>query len=114
MGQRLYDPAAVDTVQGHIARLDTVQARRGPAHRGVHVQMVAGLDTVMVHLGPLFYLRQQKIDLAVGETMTVRGARAVVRGQPVLIAAGVEACGESWTLRDAQGRPAWRGQRRQP
>lgn len=112
MGQRLFETARVDTVEGVVVRMDTTDARPGHRHRGVHVQVAASEDTLTVHMGPLFYLRQQGVSLRAGDALTVRGARVTLQEAPAMIAAEVQAHGQSWTLRDAQGRPAWAGQRR--
>lgn len=110
-GQRMYDPARVDTVEGVITTVDTMASRRGPQHKGIHLQMETEdtEDTVVIHVGPLFYLRDQGITFQVGETIAVRGAR-MAEGTPVFIAAELWAQDQSWRLRDEQGRPAWRGQ----
>lgn len=112
MGQRLFEAARVDTLAGVVVRMDTTDARPGHRHRGVHVQVAASGDTLTVHMGPLFYLRRQGVSLRAGDALTVRGARVTLQGAPAMIAAEVQAHGQSWTLRDAQGRPAWAGQRR--
>lgn len=106
----MYDPARADTLQGTVTAVDTVTGRRGPKHQGIHLRMATEKDTVIVHVAPLFYLRGQGVTLGPGDTITVRGAR-MAEESPVLIAAELRAKGQSWRLRDAQGRPAWRGHR---
>jgi hypothetical protein len=69
-------------------------------------------DALTVHLGPLFYLQQQNVTLQANDAITVRGSRVTLRNAPALIAAEVQAHGQTWTLRDDQGFPRWRGQGR--
>ncbi|MFB6247328.1 MAG: hypothetical protein ABEL97_02020 [Salinibacter sp.] len=112
-GPRMYDPARVDTVEGIVATVDTVTGRRGPQHKGIHLQMEAddSEGRVVVHVGPLFYLQDRGISFQPGEAITVRGAR-MAEGAPVFIAAELWVQDQSWQLRDDRGRPAWRGRGR--
>lgn len=113
MGARMYDPSTVETVRGVVTTVDTVTSTRRRQHRGVHLQLeTAEGDVLTVHLGPLFYLQQQNVNLEVGDEIAVRGSRVTLRNAPALIAAEVQARGQSWTLRDDLGRPRWRGQGR--
>jgi hypothetical protein len=113
MGQRMYDPSTVETVTGVVTAVDTVTGRRGRQHRGIHVRMTGAGESLTVHLGPLFYLQQQKVRLQAGDSLTVRGSRVAMRGEPSVIAAELTRQDQTWTLRDEQGFPRWRGQRRQ-
>jgi len=112
MSQRMYDPATVETVTGVVTAVDTVTARRGRQHRGLHVRMTAAGEPLTVHLGPLFYLQQQKVRVQAGDSIAVRGSHVTMRGEPSMIAAELTRQGKTWTLRDEQGIPRWRGQRR--
>jgi hypothetical protein len=110
-GQRMYDPARVDTVEGVVTAVDTMTGRHG-RHKGIHLQLESddSEDTVVIHVGPLFYLRDQGITFRSDEAVTVRGAR-MAEGAPVFIAAEVWTRDQSWRLRNDEGQPAWRGQR---
>lgn len=115
-GSRLYDPAKVDTVEGVISTIDAVAGRRHADHQGIHLQVEtdAAKEPTIVHVGPLFYLRDRGFTLQSGDPITVRGAR-VKDGAPVLIAAELRTRGQSVRLRNDQGQPAWRGRgRRNP
>jgi len=113
MGQRMYDPTTVETVTGVVTAVDTVMGRRGRPHRGIHVRMTVAGGPLTVHLGPLFYLQQQKVRVQAGDSLTVRGSRVTMRGEPSMIAAELTRQDHAWTLRDEQGVPRWRGQRQQ-
>jgi hypothetical protein len=120
-GTRMYDPATVETIQGTIAAIDTMTSRHGGRHdkpgrmrphQGLHLQVDTGNETLPVHLGPLFYLQDQGLTLRVGDAVTIRGSRVTIQNAPAAIAAEVQSNEQTWILRDDQGRPAWRGQRR--
>lgn len=112
-GPRMYDPARVDTVEGVVTAVDTMPGRHGRQHKGIHLQLETddSEDTVVIHVGPLFYLQDQGMSFQPDEVVTVRGAR-MAEGAPVFIAGEVWTRDQSWRLRNDQGRPAWRGQRR--
>jgi hypothetical protein len=113
MNQRMYDPSTVETVTGVVTAVDTVTGRRGRQHQGIHVRMMSSGEPLTVHLGPLFYLQQQTVRVHAGDSLTVRGSRVTMRGEPSLIAAELTRQDQTWTLRDEKGFPRWRGQRRQ-
>ena len=113
MGPRMYDSTTVETVTGVVTAVDTVTGRRNRQHQGIHVQMTASGEPLTVHLGPLFYLQQQQVRLQPGDSLIVRGSRVTMRGKPTMLAAELTRLDQTWTLRDEQGFPRWRGQRRQ-
>lgn len=107
---RLFDPSTVETVRGIVARIDSVS---GPRRSGVglHLQLETDATTLPVHLGPAWFLADRSLAPQVGDSLTVRGSRITMQGTPALIAMEVQHGGRSVHLRDARGRPAWRGQR---
>lgn len=113
MGARLYDPTTVETVTGVVTAVDTVTGRRTRQHQGIHLRMTASGEPLTVHLGPLFYLQQQRVRIQAGDSLTVRGSRVTRRGEPSMIAAELRQQNQTWTLRDEHGVPRWRGHRRQ-
>lgn len=108
---RMFDASTVETVRGMITRVDSVKSSRGPS-MGMHVQLQTNGDTLAVHLGPRWYLEEQSFAPQVDDTLAVRGSRVTMRGAPALIAAEVHHGDRTLVLRDAEGRPVWRGQRR--
>ena len=112
MGPMHYDTATVETLQGTVTRIDTLQSRMNSAMQGIHLQLDTGDETIEVHLGPLVYLRQEAVTLAVGNDIRVRGSRVTLNDAPALIAAELHHGDASWMLRDDDGRPKWRGMMR--
>ena len=109
-GQRLdvarYDPATVTTVSGTIVRVALV-ARRGADPGGIRLLLRTNRETLPVDLGPVWNLDELSINLRRGERIAVRGSRIMADGRPAIIAASVSVGGETVTLRDSTGAPAW-------
>jgi hypothetical protein len=103
---RVFDPKSVTTIQGEISDIQRVPRGR---HEGVHVTVQTGTDRVAVQLGPAFYVDRQTVKLAKGDQVEVKGARATVGGQPVIIAQEVRRGDAVLALRDANGVPLWSG-----
>ena len=65
------------------------------------------METLGVHVGPKFYLDEQKITIAKGDALEILGSRVTIDAKPVLIARQIKKGNATWTLRDASGRPLW-------
>lgn len=103
-GGRMYDPKTVTMVQGQI---DAIQTGGGRRMHGVHLTMTVGSDKLQVVVGPSFYLDQQPVKLAQGDTVEVKGSRTTRGGQPVIIAQEIHKGDQVLALRDADGVPLW-------
>ena len=108
---RRYDPTTVETVRGEVTAVDTMMAGgRGP---GVHVKLMTASGPLAVHLGPAWYLEEQKLAVKVRDVLEVTGSRVTIAGEPTILAAQVKQGDRTVTLRDAGGVPQWRGRGRQ-
>jgi hypothetical protein len=112
MGPRLYNPQTVTTVTGQVEKLEDLPSMgggggRGMQYRGVTLKTAQG--SLMVHLGPAWYLDEKKLAVKVGDTLEATGSKVTLNNQPALIAREVKVNGATLTLRDDQGLPAWRG-----
>ena len=76
-------------------------------YRGVILKTDQG--PITVHLGPSWYLTEEKFALKAGETMEVTGSRIIQDGRTIIMASEVKADGKTLKLRDEQGFPLWRG-----
>jgi hypothetical protein len=101
--QRNYDPKTVETLQGKVLSVETMQQRG----HGVHLTLQTDNETVAVHLGPSWYLEKQTPKIESNDTISVTGSRATIDGKPVIIAAQVKKGSEVLKLRDENGIPAW-------
>lgn len=108
-GGRMFDPKAVTTVQGQIEEVKTNLMPRG---EGVHLTLAVGSEKLEVVVGPKFFLDDQKLKLAKGDKVEVKGSRTTWGDTPVLVAQEIRKGSEVLTLRDAEGFPLWRGQGR--
>jgi hypothetical protein len=107
MGARLYNPQTVTTVKGKVEKLEEINMGRRMAMTEVLLKTDQG--SLRVHLGPNWYLSDQKFSLKAGDTLEATGSKVTLAGQPMLIAREVKVQGKTLKLRDDQGVPAWRG-----
>ena len=112
MGPMLYNPQTVATVTGTVEKLEELPSMgrgggMGMQFRGVLLKTEKG--SILVHLGPGWYLDEKKFALKVGDTVEATGSQVTLNNQPALIAREVKANGLTLKLRDEQGLPVWRG-----
>ncbi|MBP9706100.1 MAG: hypothetical protein KBD78_00545 [Oligoflexales bacterium] len=62
-----------------------------------------------VHLGPEWYIKNHSLTLQEGQTLEAHGWQSDMKGQRLFMAMDVEVGTWRMTLRDAYGRPMWRG-----
>ncbi len=102
-GGRMYDPQTVETISGEVVRVDQMAGMAA----GVHLLLKTDKETVTVVVGPAAYLDQQKMKIAAGDKVEVRGSRVTRRQGPVIVAAELKKGGQVLKLRDDQGLPLW-------
>jgi hypothetical protein len=114
-GSPMYDVKTETTISGTIESIETIAGPGGRGRRGLggtHLVVKTATETIEVHVGPTAYLAEQKITLAKGDTVQILGSRVTIDNEPVLLARQITNGGDTWTLRDASGRPLWSGGRR--
>jgi hypothetical protein len=112
MGPMLYNPKTVTTVTGQVEKLEDLPSMGGGGGRGMQyrgVTLKTDQGSLMVHLGPGWYLDEKKCVVKVGDTVEVTGSKVTLNNQPALIAREVKVNGATLKLRDDQGLPVWRG-----
>jgi len=111
MGPRLYNPQTVTTVSGTVAKLEELNmgpsGGMGMAFRELRLKTDKG--DLLIHLGPIWYLDQQKFAVKVGDKLEVTGSQVTLNNQAAIIAKDVMMNGKIMKLRDDQGMAAWRG-----
>jgi hypothetical protein len=110
-----YDPATETTLSGQVTKAEEVlpagrSGRRGLG--GLHLELKTGDATVVVHLGPAAFVKENGFNVAVGDRLEITGSRVTVDGDAVLLAREIKKDDRTLTLRDASGRPLWSGGRR--
>jgi hypothetical protein len=111
---RMYDSSKETTLTGTVASVEQITARgRMQQGQGVVLNLKTGEETVFVHLGPQWYLdKQAGMKIAAGDTIEIKGAKTVRRGEEVILAAEVKKGSEVLKLRDENGYPVWAGWKR--
>jgi hypothetical protein len=110
MGPMLYNPQTVTTVKGAVEKLEELPSMGRGSGQGMMYQGVAlktDKGSLMVHLGPGWYLDEQKFAVKTGDTLEVTGSQVTLNNQPAIIARDVKVNGKTLKLRDEQGIPAW-------
>ena len=107
---RMYNPATETTLTGTVEAVHAVSGHRGWS--GVHLTLKTESGTFDVHVGPSAYVEKEDFTFAEGDQIEVIGSKVMYKGKDAIIAREVKKDGKTLTLRDAQGFPAWAGQRR--
>ena len=101
----MYNTATEVTLKGSVEAVNHFRWPRGL--RGTHLSLKTDKETIDVHVGPSWFLRQNKMSFAKGDQVEVTGSRVTFRGKDTLIAREIKRGGETLTLRNGQGIPAW-------
>jgi hypothetical protein len=104
---RIYDPKTVETVSGEVVSVDKI-TDRGMGY-GVTLALRTAKETIMVYLGPGWFLEKQDLTLAPKDQVEITGSQITFQGKPAIIAAQVKKGDKSLKLRDPAGIPAWAG-----
>jgi len=110
----MYDVKTETTITGTVESVENITGTggRGRGMGGTHLVVKTEKDSVEVHVGPTAYLAEKGITLAKGDTLEILGSRVTIDDETLLIARQIKKGGNTWTLRDASGRPAWSGRGR--
>ncbi len=104
-GTRVYDLKTETNLTGVIQSVKEVP---GPGRNtGTHLLVKTGTDVIEVHVGPTWYLKQQKCEFVKDAQVEIIGSKVNLQGTDVIIARQIKEGDKTWTLRDAQGIPAW-------
>jgi hypothetical protein len=114
-GSPMYDVKTETTISGTVEGVDTVTGAGGRGRHalgGTHLTVKTEKETLAVHVGPTQYLTEKGITLAKGDALEILGSRVTIGGESVVIARQIKKGDDTWTLRDAFGRPLWSGRAR--
>ena len=109
MQASMFDADSVATLTGTVERLELKSSPHFPSMYGVHLFLATDDGTVEVHLGPVWFLDNQDIQIQEGDAVTVIGADLVMDGMTGFVALQVQRGDDTLHLRDEAGRPLWRG-----
>src|SRR5579883_578895 len=83
-GSPMYNPATEMTVKGSVEEVNLV---KGPGRwGGTHLILKTEKESVDVHVGPSWFLAQNKMSFAKGDQVEVTGSRVKFGGKDALIA----------------------------
>lgn len=115
----MYDVKSETTFKGTVEAVEQATAEgrmggrmMGRSMSGTHVRLKTASGTFDVHLGPTTFLEEKKLKLEKGDEIEVLGYRMKMAEDYVVLAREIKRGDETWTLRDANGRPLWRMGRR--
>jgi hypothetical protein len=107
MAWPIYNTATEVTLKGSVEAVTQV---KGPQSWGsTHVSLKTDKETINVHVGPSWFVAENKMSFAKGDQIEVIGSRVKFGETDALIAREIKKGGETLTLRNAQGFPVWSG-----
>jgi hypothetical protein len=111
MGQKApqYNAATEATLKGIVQAVNEMGMTGMQGRGGTHLTVKTEKETVEVRVGPTWFLEQNKMTFAKGDPVEITGSRVKFGTADVLIAREIKKGGQTLTLRDANGVPAWRG-----
>lgn len=112
-GSRMYDPKTVETVKGEVVSVEKIPSRGGKGY-GVHLTLKTEKETLLVEVGPGWYVEKQPVKIEAKDKLEIKGSRITSRGKPAMIAAEIKKGDQILKVRDENGIPAWSGGSRRP
>ncbi len=103
-GASLYNPANEVVVKGTVDGMEDFTCPVGEHEIGSHLLLNTGEGIVVVHLAPARVMRSQAFAFATGDRLEVVGAKFRFRGQNGVIAREITRGGETFMLRDHDGK----------
>ena len=107
---RMYNVATEVTISGTIDDVITVSG--AGSQGGVHLMLRTTSETLEIHVGPEWFMTQQKYKLAKGDAVSITGSRIKMDTTERVVAREVKKGAETMTFRDAKGFPKWSGRGR--
>ncbi len=98
---RSWDAKKVKTIKGEVSSIEKW------GRWGYGLKVKTAKETVFVHLGPEWYLKDKGLVIKEKANVEITGYKTTIRGKESLIASQVKADGKTLTLRDKNGYPAW-------
>jgi hypothetical protein len=108
---KMYNPKTVETKTGEVVSVGKITPMKGMS-QGVHIMLKIAKETISVHLGPDWYIKNQGIKIEPGDKVEVKGSRITFQGKPAIIATDIKKGNEILKLRDENGFPVWSSRRR--
>lgn len=107
-----YDLKTVETLSGIVVAAPAPPAKGGMPERA-QLTLKTAKETLIVYLGPGWFVEKQGMKIANLDQIQVTGSRIMIQGKPAMIAGEVRKGSQILKLRNEQGQPLWRGISRQ-
>jgi len=104
-GAPMYNPATEITVEGTVETVNQMTGWQGWG--GAHLQLKTDSETMDVHVGPSWFLSQNKVTFAKGDQIEVIGLKLKFANADALLAREITKGDQKLTLRNANGFPVW-------
>ena len=104
-GAPLYNPATEITVKGTVEAVNQIAGRQGWG--GTHLQLKTESETLDVHVGPSWFLSQNKVTFAKSDQIEVTGSKVKFANAEALLAREITKGDQKLTLRNEKGFPVW-------
>ncbi|HLH09790.1 MAG TPA: hypothetical protein VKW78_21305 [Terriglobales bacterium] len=101
----IYNSATEITVKGTVEAVNQVTAKNGWG--GTHLQLKTESETLDVHVGPSWFLSQNKMSFAKGDQVEVTGSKVKFANGDALVARDITRGDQKLKLRNDKGFPVW-------
>lgn len=101
-----YDVKNLQEYKGEIVKIDQFVPTKGMGN-GYEITISIGTGEQTVHVGPIWYVQDQELQLQVGDLVEVTGCEINFNGKMVIMAGEIERNEMKMVLRNAQGQPMW-------
>jgi hypothetical protein len=108
--QKMYDNESIVTLTGIVHAVEEVTPRREMSP-GIQLKVKTEEETLSVHLGPAWFIKEQDMQVIKGDPVEIKGSQVLFDGEPVVMAAEMKRGEEALALRDRNGFPLWPGKR---
>jgi hypothetical protein len=112
-GGRAYDTKTIETVKGEVVSVEKIPSPGGKGY-GVHLTLKTEKETLLVEVGPGWYVEKQPVKIGAKDILEIKGSRITTQGKPAIIAAEIKKGDQILKLRDENGIPPWSGGSRSP
>lgn len=94
-------------IKGKIIEIKKFTPQTG-ASFGIEIVVETAPGNYDVHLGPEWFMKNQEMQLQVGDMVEVNGAMVDFEGRKVIMASEVERGEQEMKLREENGQPVWK------
>lgn len=101
----IYDVNTVETLSGEVTSIDKIYSNNNMY--GLHMTIYSSDGQMLVHLGPVWFVENQDIEIVPGDYVVVTGSRVNFNDTQVIIAKEVMKEEKVLLLRDDSGYPLW-------